>query len=89
MNPSELVELIKKEKPELLEKLPEKRVAALVREALVQISKQLDAVEEGVVKVAGFGTFNVRQVVRKREGKDVTVKQVVYRAPKPKQDAQD
>ena len=87
MKPIQLVEQIKKDKPELLGNLPEKKAAALIRQALILLRKQIEAADEGGVKVPGFGNFSVQQVEREKEGKKITKKRVIFRADKPKSKA--
>ncbi len=85
MNANEVVELIKKEKPNLLGKMSEKKAAALVRNAFIQLGKHIDTTGEGVIKVPGFGNFRVNQVEREKDGQKVTVKRVVFRVTHPKE----
>jgi nucleoid DNA-binding protein len=68
VNAIEIVSIIRKEKPELLVSLPDKKVASIIRETLNQLASQVDAVDEGVIKVAGFGRFNVKQVEQEKDG---------------------
>lgn len=86
MKPIEIVEMIKLENPELLGKMPEKRAALIIKEVLAQIGKQVSAMDEGVLKVPGFGNFRVKQVERKKDGESETVmvKRVIFNAAKPK-----
>ncbi|OGR06870.1 MAG: hypothetical protein A2511_17470 [Deltaproteobacteria bacterium RIFOXYD12_FULL_50_9] len=84
MKPAELVAIIKNEKPELLAKIPEKRAIALVREALAQIGEQIAAVDKGVLKVQGLGSFRVNQVEREINGEKTMVKIVRFAKEKPK-----
>ena len=84
MNANEVVELIKKEKPNLLGKMSEKKAAALVRNAFLQIGKHIDAAGEGVIKVPGLGNFRVKQVERERNGQKVNVKRVAFRVTRRK-----
>lgn len=84
MKPIEIVELIKKESPQALGTIPDKRAALIVREALTLLAKNVDALEEGVVKVPGFGTFNVRQVTQKKDGGEAKVKKVIFNPAKGK-----
>ena len=86
MQVSELVDFIKNERPKLLGKMPEKRTEALIRVALNRLGKHIAAVEEGVVKVPGFGNFRVHRVEQEKDGVNVTVKRIVFHAAKPKAD---
>jgi len=84
MKPIEMVQMIKQTKPELMRKLPDKRVAAVIRASLTLLRDKIDALDEGAIKLPGFGRFAVRQVVRKKGNTEVTVKQVVFRTAKRK-----
>lgn len=84
MNPTELVELIKEKRPNLLGKMPEKRAVALIRVALVELGRHIAEAEEGVVKVPPMGTFRVRMVEQEKDGENVTVKRIIFLAAKPK-----
>jgi|WetSurSiteA1Bulk_404760.scaffolds.fasta_scaffold349722_1 hypothetical protein len=84
MKPIEMVQMIKQSKPELIGKLPDKRAAAVIRASLTLLRDKIDALDEGVIKLPGFGRFAVRQVVRKKGDEEVTVKQVVFLTDKPK-----
>ncbi|MBU0689903.1 MAG: hypothetical protein KJ850_03020 [Gammaproteobacteria bacterium] len=82
MKPDEIVEQIKKNKPALFEKVPEKQAVVLIRLALAQIGKQIEATNEGVVKVPGFGNFRVRVVETEKDGEKVAVKRVLFNTAK-------
>lgn len=86
MKPIEIVEMIKLENPELFGKIPERRAALIIKEVLAQIGKQVGAMDEGVLKIPGFGNFQVKQVERKKDGESekVMVKRVIFNAAKPK-----
>lgn len=78
----ELIEAIKNEQPDALGKVADKRAARIVRAALAEIARQIDASEEGTVKIAGLGNFRVRNVKRGKEGEEKTVRRVAFRAAK-------
>ncbi|MGZ8151553.1 MAG: hypothetical protein ACXW0Q_01195 [Methylovulum sp.] len=84
MKPIEIVELIKKESPELLGKMSEGKAAKIIRAALVQLGKQLEETDEGVLKVAGLGNFQIKQREKEKEGKKITTKVITLRVIKPK-----
>ena len=80
MNAKDIVELIKAEKPGLLGKMPEKKAAALIRNAFIQLGKQIESADAGnVVRVRGLGNFRVKQVERETDGKTTSEKRVVFR----------
>lgn len=84
MKPTEIIERIKKENPKLLGNLADQKAARIVLAALAQLGSEIDAMDEGVVKVAGFGNFRVRQVEREKDGKKVTLKRTFFVAAKRK-----
>jgi hypothetical protein len=85
MKPTELVELIKEKRPNLLGKMPEKRAVALIRVTLAELGRHIAEAEEGVVRVPPMGTFRIRMVEREKDGENVTVKHIVFLAAKPKE----
>ncbi len=89
MNPTELVELIKEKRPNLLGKMPERKAVALVQAALAALGRQIAEVEEGVVRVAGLGNFRIRMVETEKDGKTVSVKRTTFLAAKPKSKDED
>ena len=84
MKPTELVELIKEKRPNLLGKMPEKKAVALIRAALAELGRHIAEAEEGVVRVPPMGTFRVRMVEQEKDGENVTVKRIIFLAAKPK-----
>ena len=84
MKPIEIVELVKQSNPKLLGKMPEAKAAKLIAAALKQISKQLEATDEGQLKVGPLGVFGIRKVEREKEGQKKSVKKIVFRIAKQK-----
>jgi nucleoid DNA-binding protein len=84
MKPIEIVELIKNENPDLLGKMTDRRAASIVRASLMQLAKQLDGMEDGVLKIAGFGKFQVRNKEKEKQGQMVNVKTINFTVNKPK-----
>lgn len=84
MKPIEIVELIKISNPALLGKMPDARAAKIIKAALVQLGKHIDAENEGTIKVPGVGKFIVRQVEREKGGEKKIVKTIGFRAAKKK-----
>jgi hypothetical protein len=80
----ELLQSAMKDRPKLFAKVPEQKVAGIVRAALIQLGQKLDSMTDGVVKVPGFGIFRIQQVEREKEGKKVTVRKVAFKAAAPK-----
>jgi hypothetical protein len=83
MSPLEIVALIKNTNPKLLADVQDKRAARLIREAWLHVVKQIEAADEGVVKVPGLGAFQVRQVKQEKDGVKATVRRVIFKAAKP------
>lgn len=83
---NDLVALIRKGKPGLLGKMPDAKAVNIIRAGLVQLGRQLNSVNEGVVRVPVLGNFRIAQVEREKGGKKETVRRVVFKAaaPKPK-----
>jgi nucleoid DNA-binding protein len=79
MKPIEIVERVRQDKPAVLGNMPDKKVAGIVRQALIQLGKQINALEEGVVTIPGFGSFRVRQVEKEKEGQKLTVRKIIFR----------
>lgn len=82
LKPIDLVALIKQAHPKLLGKLDDKAAAFLVRATLEQISEAIAANSEGIMRFPGLGNFTTRQVLRNKDGEQISVKQVIYRSPK-------
>jgi len=85
MKPIELVKLIKQENPELLAELPDKKAASLIRAFFYQLGMQINAMEEGILKVPGFGNFRIILVEKEKDGQKITTKRIVFRPIKAKE----
>jgi len=79
MRPIELVEILRQENPDLLGNIPDKRVARIIRLALARLALEIDAADEGVVKVLGFGNFRIRQIEQEKAGETVKIRRVIFR----------
>ena len=80
MKIDEMIQTIAKENPKLFSSLPPNKTKAIVRAILTCMRGAIEATPEGSVKIAGFGSFHVRQVEREASGEKVTRKVVVFRA---------
>jgi nucleoid DNA-binding protein len=89
MKPTELAELIKQANPKLLGTIPEAKVAKIITATVREISKQIRTTDTGTVKIAGLGSFKMRQVEREKDGKMVSVKKIAFRTVKVKAKADD
>ena len=81
---TELVELIKEKRPNLLGKVPDKKAVALIQMALAELGRHIEAAEVGVVRVPGLGNFRSLMAAQEKDGKKVNVKRIIFRAAKPK-----
>ena len=76
-------ELIKKVDLGLLG-LSEKEAAHLIREALALLGRHIIALDDGVVKVQGLGSFQIGFTMKEKDGLKVPKKHIVFRAIKPR-----
>ena len=79
MRPIELVEILREETPKLLGDMPDKRAARIIRGALAILALKIDATDEGVVKVPGFGNFRIRHIEQEKDGQTVKIKRVIFK----------
>ena len=79
MDIMEMVRRARESAPDLFEGMPDKAAAALLLEAFRQVGEAIESTDEGMVRVAGLGQFQVRQSEREREGTSTTVKRVMFR----------
>ena len=79
---ADVVKALRKERPNLLDMVPETKAVALINAALVELGKRIGAINVGAVKVPGLGNFRVRQVEREKDGQRVTVTHTVFWAAK-------
>jgi len=84
MNIIELVQKAKKTNPKL-KAIPYPKAAALVRSVLNQLKQEIDATEEGVVKVPLLGRFKINLVEKERDGEKIIKKQISFRPVAPKE----
>jgi hypothetical protein len=78
----DVIDLVGKARPALLDTVPRKRAVTLIQAAFDQLGKYIDVMPEGVVRVQGFGNFRVRLVEQEKDGARVTVKRTIFRAAK-------
>ena len=79
MRPIELVEILRQEEPELLGRIPDNRVARIIHSALIRLALEIDATDEGVVKVPGLGNFRIRQIEWEEAGHTEKIKRVIFK----------
>lgn len=80
MKIDELIKSVSESHPKLLEGIPAKKAAALVRGAFAGVASALQNMDEGVLTVGGFGRFRVRQVEREVAGEKAVTKRVTFRS---------
>ncbi len=78
MKPSEIVELIKKDKPNVFGELSDKKASLIVREILSHLGRHIEGMDEGVLKLTGLGKFRIRQTLKEEDGKEVPRKKVSF-----------
>jgi hypothetical protein len=76
---SELLERMRKASPGLLEEIPEKAAAILVKHAFRRINAALAAANTGMMKCAGLGAFHVRRVNANAGAGKAAHTQIVFR----------
>lgn len=74
----ELVELAKIGNEELFAKVSDRQAVAMVSAVLEVLAEEIEEAEESL-RVAGFGTFKVREHDVEKEGKKETVRRVVFK----------
>jgi len=79
MKITEIVALIKQEKPKLVDAAGEQNVVGLLREAFAQIAKLVEKEDAGVVRIPALGGFSIRVDDREKDGKSVSVRTVRFR----------
>lgn len=83
MNLKDMVQSARQAAPNL-EKVSDDDAQKLVREVFRHIRREITATPEGKVEIDGLGLFRVRQAERKKEGRKVRIKKVIFRAEKEK-----
>jgi len=83
---ADLVAHARNEKPQIFGNLSDKKVESLVRLVIQQLGKNIEATQEGSIRVPGFGNFAVR-VIEKAGAVDekTTARRVVFRPMKAKE----
>jgi len=68
-NLNELIERVRLESPGALAEVDDKAAAKLIRAAFAAVAKEIASAPDGAHKVGALGTFRVRTVEAKAEGK--------------------
>jgi len=85
MTINELVDQVKATAGKQLEAVPDPKARALVRAALAEIGKQIEAGGEEPVRIPGLGVFRSSEVEREKDGQKSVVKKITFRPTPPKQ----
>ena len=85
LKPDALVERMKLLNPDLAGKMSDKRLAAIVRGTVQALAAEVNARDEGRLRVAGLGSINIRQIEREKDGEVVQLKRVTLRPDVPKE----
>jgi nucleoid DNA-binding protein len=80
MNAKEIAAAIKAESPKMVEGFTEEAVERVVRGALAQISKAIEAQESGPIAVAGLGRFVVKMAEAKGEAGGEKIRKISFKA---------
>jgi hypothetical protein len=75
----EIVENIKAETPDAFGKVSDKVAAKIIKLGLAEINKQLAAVDEGDLKIAGLWNFKIKNITQENNGVKTFVKKVTLR----------
>ncbi|MCF8006479.1 MAG: hypothetical protein K9K84_03645 [Methylovulum sp.] len=82
MKAIEIVALIKQNNPDILSKTPEARAAKIIAAAFAEIAKQVQANDQGALKIQALGSFTSKQIEREKEGVKLMVKKTAFRPAK-------
>ena len=77
-----IAQKIKKDNIDKFGKMNEKKIALIIRKALVEIKNELE--EADLVRVPGLGSFKTRMINQKKEGEIVTVKRIIFKKEQEK-----
>lgn len=84
VTPEELVKRIVAANPNIVGKLTEKRVQAIVRGTMMALAQEVNDCEEGRLQVLGLGRITIRQAKTDKDGSPATVKRIMLNPAKPK-----
>ena len=80
MNVKELAERIHENKKEELGKLSKAKISKIIKAVLSEVGGEVDRMEEGQIRIPGFGTFVVKEIKKD----DENVKRILFKRPKIK-----
>lgn len=80
MEMQELVKSIKEENKEELGKMPNRRIAFVIKKVLEKINEDINRMEEGKYQIPGLGVFVVQKIEKKGEAEKIgTSKRIIFR----------
>lgn len=79
MNIKQLVDQAKVNAPLQLGLVPDIKAKKLLQEAFAVILHELDEIDEGLVKVGGLGSFQIKKLVVVKNGQEQTVRRLMFR----------
>lgn len=85
LKPGDLVERLKELNPDLAGQMSDKRLGTIVRSILQAVAAEVNARNEGRLRVAGLGSINIRQIEREKDGEVVQLKRVTLRPDLPEE----
>ncbi|MDO9106916.1 MAG: hypothetical protein Q7U57_18390 [Methylovulum sp.] len=83
INVKSLVQLVKKAEPNL-ENLSDENAVSLVREIFKQMTGYIENMDDAALMIAGLGQFKVSNISKSKGNKNITTKQVIFKAQKEK-----
>ncbi|NYS78418.1 hypothetical protein HZS80_11990 [Halomonas glaciei] len=84
VSPEELVKRMVASNPNVMGKMPERRLKSIVRGTLVALAQEVNECQEGRLQVPGLGRITIRQTEVEKDGSPATVKRVMLNPAKPK-----
>jgi len=78
MNIKEIVEQVKSRAPAQLGKLPDAKVARILREAFTVILGELANTDHGAIQIGGLGTFRIRLAEVENGSETEVIKRMVF-----------
>lgn len=76
----ELVHATMQKNAEAFGNIHESRAEKIVQAVLAELGQQVRSTQEGMIEIGSFGKFIVRQVKVDKDGQEVMLRRVVFRA---------
>ena len=84
MNLDEIVSRARAAQPKQFANIPDARAKAILRSALAEIGKAVQAGGQEPVRVAGLGVFRTKVVEQEKDGKRTTVTRTIFKGAEAK-----